>query len=37
LTFWLWLTGATKVASDVETMATSFMPIADSRRPSLRM
>ena len=36
LTFWLWLTGATKVASAVETMATSFRPIADSSRPSLR-
>ena len=36
LTFWLWLTGATKVASGVETMATSFKPIADSRPPSLR-
>ena len=33
LTFWLWLTGATKVASGVETMATSFSPIAESSRP----
>ena len=36
LTFWLWLTGATKVASEVDTIATFFMPIADSSRPSLR-
>jgi len=36
-TCWLWLTGATKVASAVETIATSFMPIADRSRPSLLM
>ena len=36
LTFWLWLTGATKVASGVETIATFFKPIADSKLPSLR-
>jgi hypothetical protein len=37
LTFWPWLTGATKVASGVDTIATPLRPIADSKLPSLRL